>query len=106
MDESIKTGKRAHKVEAMPTASSLGPSTGSSDAILLGKDQGQDITSVGSLLHMQTTFIISAAAAKSLPSCPTLCDPVDGSPPGSPLSLGFSRRRDRLALQGGTGDFP
>ena len=25
----------------------------------------------------------SAAAAKSLQSCPTLCDPVDGSPPGS-----------------------
>ena len=25
----------------------------------------------------------SAAAAKSLQSCPTLCDPRDGSPPGS-----------------------
>ena len=25
------------------------------------------------------------AAAKSLQSCPTLCDPVDGSPPGSPV---------------------
>ena len=25
----------------------------------------------------------AAAAAKSLQSCPTLCDPVDGSPPGS-----------------------
>ena len=24
-------------------------------------------------------------AAKSLPSCPTLCDPVDSSPPGSPI---------------------
>ena len=27
----------------------------------------------------------AAAAAKSLQSCPTLCDPVDGSPPGSPV---------------------
>ena len=27
---------------------------------------------------------IVAAAAKSLQSCPTLCDPIDGSPPGSP----------------------
>ena len=27
----------------------------------------------------------SAAAAKSLQSCPTLCDPVDGSPSGSPV---------------------
>ena len=27
----------------------------------------------------------TAAAAKSLQSCPTLCDPRDGSPPGSPI---------------------
>ena len=26
-----------------------------------------------------------AAAAASLQSCPTLCDPIDGSPPGSPV---------------------
>ena len=26
-----------------------------------------------------------AATAKSLQSCPTLCDPIDGSPPGSPV---------------------
>ena len=26
----------------------------------------------------------ATAAAKSLQSCPTLCDPIDGSPPGSP----------------------
>ena len=33
----------------------------------------------------------AAAAAKSLQSCLTLCDPIDGSPTGSP-SLGFSRQ--------------
>ena len=27
----------------------------------------------------------NAAAAKSLQSCPTLCDPIDGNPPGSPV---------------------
>ena len=27
----------------------------------------------------------STATAKSLQSCPTLCDPIDGSPPGSPI---------------------
>ena len=27
-------------------------------------------------------FPAAAAAAKSLQSCPTLCDPIDGSPPG------------------------
>ena len=30
-------------------------------------------------------FNTAAAAAKSLQSCPTLCDPIDGSPPGSPV---------------------
>ena len=29
--------------------------------------------------------LIVAAAAKSLQSCPTLCDPIDSSPPGSPV---------------------
>ena len=32
----------------------------------------------------------AAAAANLLQSCLTLCDPRDGSPPGSPVSLGFS----------------
>ena len=27
----------------------------------------------------------AAPAAKSLQSCPTLCDPIDSSPPGSPV---------------------
>jgi len=31
------------------------------------------------------TLLIGYAAAKSLQSCPTLCDPIDGSPPGSPV---------------------
>ena len=34
--------------------------------------------------HTHTPMII-AAAAKSLQSCPTLCDPIDSSPPGSPV---------------------
>ena len=36
----------------------------------------------------------AAAAAKSLQSCTTLCDPIDGSPGGAqaPPSLGFSRQ--------------
>ena len=29
--------------------------------------------------------VAAAAAAKSLQSCPTLCDSIDGSPPGSPI---------------------
>ena len=34
----------------------------------------------------------AATAAKSLQSCPTLCDPIDGSPPGSPV-LGILQAR-------------
>ena len=30
-------------------------------------------------------LMAAAAAAKSLQSCPTLCDPIDSSPPGSPI---------------------
>ena len=30
-------------------------------------------------------YMSAAAAAKLLQSCPTLCDPIDGSPPGSPV---------------------
>ena len=30
-------------------------------------------------------FLYVVVIAKSLQSCPTLCDPIDGSPPGSPV---------------------
>ena len=39
-------------------------------------------TGVGCHLHLQGNL---PAAAKSLQSYPTLCDPIDGSPPGSPV---------------------
>ena len=43
-----------------------------------------------SLIHFEFIFVYgvrkcSAAAANSLQSCPTLRDPIDGSPPGSPV---------------------
>ena len=48
---------------------------------MVQKVQSSDTSS---LYH--TIFpIAAAAAAKSLQSCPTLCDPKDGSPPGSPV---------------------
>ena len=34
---------------------------------------------------LETVTYTAAAAAKSLQLCPTLCDPIDGSPPGSPV---------------------
>ena len=39
------------------------------------------------LARLQVWFIptAAAAAAESLQSCPTLCNPIDGSPPGFPI---------------------
>ena len=37
------------------------------------------------LLGRKAMTNLAATAAKSLQSCPTLCDPRDGSPPGSPI---------------------
>ena len=41
----------------------------------------------------------AAAAAKSLESCPTLCDPIDGSSPGSPVpGILQARTLERVAI--------
>ena len=37
------------------------------------------------ILGLSGIIAAAAAAAKSLQSCPTLCDPIDGSPSGSPV---------------------
>ena len=49
---------------------------------------GAAVHQPGILVQVQALPAIenaAAAAAKSLQSCPTLCDPIDGSPPGSPV---------------------
>ena len=45
------------------------------------------VSKVTSLLFnmLAAAAAAAAAAAKSLQSCPTLCDPIDRSPPGSPV---------------------
>ena len=43
------------------------------------------------ICNIVNIIVLLAAAAKSLQSCPTLCDPIDGNPPGSTV-LGFSRQ--------------
>jgi len=42
--------------------------------------------------HCKQMYAAAAAAANSPQSCPTLCDPIDGSPPGSPV-LGILQAR-------------
>ena len=36
-------------------------------------------------IQSMDSSLLLAAAVKSLQSCPTLCDPIDSSPPGSPV---------------------
>ena len=49
-------------------------------------DPGNELASFTSLALTGRFFITAAAAAaKSLQSCPTLCKPIDSSPPGSPI---------------------
>ena len=48
----------------------------------MGRVEGQDIDIINKIL---TLYTAAAAAAKSLQSCPALCDPIDSSPPGSPV---------------------
>ena len=59
-------------------------SLGSNKALFMRTNSGQDLFfepySVNSCYRLVT---FAAAAAKSLQSCPTLCDPIDGSPLGS-----------------------
>ena len=63
------------------------------------KQEGSRKTSISALLLIDfkakafdcVEHNAAAAAAKSLQSCPTLCDPIDGSPQAPP-SLGFSRQ--------------
>ena len=51
------------------------------------KREGPNIENLpnGHVLKSAKVKAAAAAAAKSLQSCPTLCDPIDGSPPGSPV---------------------
>ena len=48
---------------------------------------------------MHSCFYPAAAAAKSLQLCPTLCDPTDGSPPGSSVPGILQARTLEWALQ-------
>ena len=48
---------------------------------------------------VDTLLTATAAAAKSLQSCPILCDPIDGSPPGFPvLGILLARTLEWVAI--------
>ena len=50
---------------------------------IICKTKGKEFISFS--IYTFLIHIAAGAAAKLLQSCPTLCDPIDGSPPGSPI---------------------
>ena len=55
-----------------------------SGPITTWQTDGETVETVADFIFLGSK-ITAAAAAKSLQSCPTLCDPRDSSPPGSPI---------------------
>ena len=81
------------------------PASGSFPMSWFFASDGQSIGASASVLpvNMQGWFPVgltaAAAAAKSLQSCPTLCDPIDGSPPGSAIpGILQARTLERVAI--------
>ena len=54
-------------------------------ASLSTQDRQEVISSKVCLVYLYQVHLPTPPAAKSLQSCPALCDPIDGSPPGSPV---------------------
>ena len=69
----------------------MGGVTGQQDGWMDGESAGVLPENSGRLRNLDHILqritpllrLLPSAAAESLPSCPTLCDPIDGSPPGS-----------------------
>ena len=92
----IQPSKQAYMVGALCIRVSAGEEGGSHDHWSLHNGERRPLSpthvgdaqfscELGSALRgaVLGQFSNSAATAKSLQSCPTLCDPIDGSPPGS-----------------------
>ena len=78
-----------HSALSRGSRSTWGPNLPTSWTVAPLRDQGLSLwsgsTDSKTLDYQRINPAAAAAAAKSLQSCPTLCDPIDGSPPGSPV---------------------
>ena len=71
-----------------PCSGSVAPNTGPPGKPTPSSLFGHCLKNVWGILAYQEMgweLVTTIAIAKSLQSCPTLCDPIDGSPPGSPV---------------------
>ena len=72
-----------------------GPPKGHRGALI----SGQHFSCLHDAFALSSHSVPFAAAAKSLQSCPTLSDPIDGSPPGSPVpGILQARTLERVAI--------
>jgi len=69
-----------------PVVKNLPSNAGSENSIPGGRTKIPHVTErLNPCATTTEAQVLAAVAAKSLQLCPTLCDPVDGSPPGSPV---------------------
>ena len=71
------------EVETLPILPTCGHGCGPADCVLPGGKATQGW--IQEHLWEEEAAASKRSAAKSLQSCPTLCHPIDGSPPGSPV---------------------
>ena len=92
-----KQNRNLGEMTYLTSSTSRNPSSKAENKVIRGRDWGSnnsnsDMQVLGHysklakiLCYMIFFFFLTFAAAESLQSCPTLCDPIDGSPPGSPV---------------------
>jgi len=56
------------------------------EALLSVRPENRNIWTKVSIFLVNRLYAAAATAAKSIQSCPTLLDPIEGSSPGSPVS--------------------
>ena len=76
---------RILKWASMPSSRGIVPTQGSNPGLLHCRLIFYHLSHQHSRHCSKIFTAAAAAAAKSLQSCPTLCDPIDSSPPGSPV---------------------
>ena len=84
-DPGIKPRSPTLQADSLPSEPPGKPPRVCRKGIQKGEEKIEGAKKTNKLTYQVILVDAAAAAAKSLQSCPTLCDPIDGSPPGSPV---------------------
>ena len=83
-----RQSRKSREQDCQKKLGNVSPGTQTSDLSILPRTTRQLLGSIATLLLYNpgvANRFMAVAAAKLLQSCPTLCDPIDSSPPGSPV---------------------